>query len=142
MSQQPVLRHLLADMDADVRDYRSLGALLDEQFTAALRHDSARLEALAAAISVAVDALEQRRQTRVTLVSQLLPAHPRPDMATVLERLPAPARDVVAARWSTLEGLVRHCKECNAHNGRLMTDQQAILQRVLVGKDEDTYAAA
>ncbi len=133
---------MLADMDADVREYRALNALLEEQFTAALRHDSAGLEVLARTITAAVDGLEKRRQTRVILVSRLLPTHAQPSMAAVLERLSAPARKAVAARWSTLESLVRECKERNAGNGRLMSDQQALLQRVLTGKEEDTYAAA
>jgi flagellar biosynthesis protein FlgN len=63
-------------MDADVRAYRTLAALLEEQFTAALGHDGARLEALAKDITALVDTLEKRRQARVALVGQLLPQHP------------------------------------------------------------------
>jgi flagellar biosynthesis protein FlgN len=48
----------------------------------------------------------------------------------------------MASWWSTLQALVRTCKERNARNGRLITDQHALFQRVLHGEEADTYAAA
>jgi flagella synthesis protein FlgN len=136
------VKRLLRDMEADVLAYTTLHALLEEQFTAALAHDSQRLEALARDVTTLVEALEQRRQTRVALVRQMLPGEARPGIDTLLALLPPNSKAMVAASWERLEALVRGCKESNRRNGRLMTDQQAIFQRVLRGDEEDnTYAA-
>lgn len=142
MSLRPVFARLLADMDADVLDYRTLQGLLDAQFAAALAHDGERLQALAAEAMTLVEAIEARRAARVDLVAQLLPRHRTPAMKDVLASLPATPSAVLATRWQTLEDLVRDCKERNARNGRLMADQQALLQRVLAGREADTYAIA
>lgn len=137
---RPELVRLLRDMDADVLDYRRLRTLLQEQFEAAMRHQGERLQQLAGAITETVDGLEGRRAARVELVHQLAGAQAAMDAALVL--LPSPLKEAAAARWATLQALVRECKQSNARNGRLMTDQQAILQRVLSGGEEHTYVAA
>lgn len=142
MSRPGLLPQFVADMDADLLQYRSLQALLQEQFGAALRHDSAGLLELNERILAMVAALDLRRERRSTLLAQLLaPQHPA-TLDALLERLPPATRGVVQTRADALEQLVRDCKERNTRNGRLVTDQQAILQRVLRGKEEDTYAQA
>lgn len=141
LAVHPVKR-LLRDMEADLLAYTTLQALLEEQFSAALAHDSQRLESLAHDVGTLVEALEQRRRTRVALVRQILPGEARPGIDTLLALLPPNSKGLVEASWQRLEALVRECKESNRRNGRLMTDQQAIFQRVLRGEDEDnTYAA-
>ncbi|HVL44681.1 MAG TPA: flagellar protein FlgN [Acidovorax sp.] len=142
MNRSSTLQRLVAGMDADLPQYRALETLLQEQFQAMLRHDSGELEALAPRILASVDTLEQRGRQRGALLAQLLPGAAPATLHALLERLPSASRAVVQSRWTTLEQLVRECKEHNARNGRLIADQQAILQRVLRGKEEDTYAAA
>ncbi len=142
MSSQHAMKSLLRGLNADVQTYNTLHALLDLQFTAALDHDGERLTEVAEKILALAEALEKRRQERVLLVRQLLPQHPQPGISAVLQLLPPPSRAVMTPLWRTLEGLVRECKERNARNGRLMTDQQAVFQRVLHGEEESIYAAA
>lgn len=139
---RPELVRLLRDMDADVLEYRRLRSLLEDQFDAALRHQGTRMQALAEDITAAVETLEARRATRVTLVHQLVGSAAVVRIETALALLPPPLCDAAAARWGVLETLVRECKERNARNGRLMTDQQAILRRVLEGEEDHTYVAA
>jgi flagellar biosynthesis protein FlgN len=141
MSLQQALTRLLRDMEADVREYRSLQALLDAQFTAALGHESDRIEVLGRDIMTTVETLDTRRQVRMQLVCKLLPKHPQPGMAALFKSLPEPARAGMLVRWNTLEALVRDCKALNARNGYLMTQQQAMLNHVLLGEEADTYAA-
>lgn len=141
MSKQRALISLLRGIEADVREYHRLHALLDEQFNAALGHDSKRIEALGGDIMASVETLDASRQTRVQLVRQLLPKHPQPGMEALFQSLSAAARDATHLRWQTLEALVRECKAFNARNGYLMTQQQAMFHQVLSGEEAHTYAA-
>ena len=87
-----------------------------------------------------LDALDQRRRARVELVTQLLGPQTPASMAALFERLPAARRAPVQALWERLEQAVTDCKTRNARNARLMTEQQALLQRVLHGAQEPLYA--
>lgn len=136
------LASLLRDAQADLGDYGKLAALLERQFACALRHEAAVLTTLSEEITALVDALELRRQQRVALVTQLLGGGDKPSMAALFERLPAASRPPVEALWAELEAAVQDCKKRNARNARLMTEQQAILQRVLKGDETGIYAEA
>jgi flagella synthesis protein FlgN len=136
------LGSLLRDAQADLADYGRLAALLERQFAGALRHEAAVLTALSEEITTLVDTLEQRRRQRVALVTQLLGAETVPSMAALFERLPAASRQPVETLWTELEEAVQDCKMRNARNARLMTEQQAILQRVLHGDEGGIYAEA
>jgi flagella synthesis protein FlgN len=139
MSLQQALTRLLRDLEADAQEYHVLHALLEDQFIAALGHDGARLEVLATDIMATVARMDTRRQARVVLVQTLLAKHPHPTMDQLIASLSGKTREVVATCWSSLQILVRECKACNVRNGRLLTDQQAIFQRVLKGEEAHTY---
>lgn len=134
------LASLLRDAQADLADYDTLAQLLEQQFEGALRYDAAQLHALAQQINPLLDALDLRRRARVTLVTQLLGPQTPASMASLFERLPAARRAPVQALWDRLEQAVIDCKTRNARNARLMTEQQALLQRVLHGEQEPLYA--
>lgn len=136
----PALAQLLRDAQADLGDYERLAQLLEQQFNAALRHDAAQLQTLAEGIGPLLDALDQRRLARVALVTQLLGPLSATSMASLFERLPAARRAPVQALWDRLEQAVLACKASNARNARLMTEQHALLQRVLHGAQEPLYA--
>ena len=131
---------LLRDAQADLGDYDRLAQLLEQQFEGALRHDTAQLHTLAQQIGPLLDALDLRRLARVALVTQLLGPHTPASMDRLFERLPAARRAPVQALWGRLEQAVLDCKSRNARNARLMTEQQAVLQRVLHGTQEPLYA--
>ncbi len=141
---QPVpaaaLALLLRDAQADLGDYGTLAQLLEQQFEGALRHDAAQMHTLAQQIGPLLDTLDQRRRARVELVTQLLGPQTPASMAALFERLPAARRAPVQALWERLEQAVTDCKTRNARNARLMTEQQALLQRVLHGAQEPLYA--
>lgn len=139
MTRQPELKRLMRGVGQDMQDYRRLKALLEQQFDMALRHRAATLAELAAAIMELVEALERRRQERVALVAEL--AGPDASFADVLRLLQGEAHAALESGWRMLEALVGECKQLNARNGRLMTDQYAIMQRVRFG-EEQTYAPA
>ena len=140
MLPRPALSQLLRDAQADLHDYAALAALLEQQFTSALLHEAAKLITLAEEITTLTDRLEQRRCTRVTLVTQLLNTDKNPSMTALLPRLPSAMRAPIAALWTRLTAAVEHCKQLNLRNARLMTEQQALLQRVLQGDKEELYA--
>lgn len=129
---------LLADgVQADVRDSAEVLALLERQFDAALRHRSSELTLLAEQLTPLLDAMEARRQQRVSLVRALLGEGA--GMADFIASLAEPARGALAAAWSDLESTVQACKAATNRNGGLLAEQYTVMQRVLHGED-DTYA--
>lgn len=139
--QSEAMMQLVQGMRADIADYRRLRELLELQFNAALRHQSQTLVDVAANITELVDTLEQRRQERVVLAGELIGPGEPVSMQGVMRLLTPSSRTVLQTDWDTLEGLVRECKEANARNCRLLTEQHEIMQRVL-NREADTYAPA
>ena len=129
---------LLADgVQADVRESAEVLALLERQFEAALRHQSSELTQLADSLTPLLDAMEARRQQRLSLVRALL--GDRATMGDYIGSLAEPARSALAAAWSDLESTVQACKAATTRNGSLLAEQFTVMQRVLHGED-DTYA--
>ncbi len=129
---------LLADgVQADVRDSAEVLALLERQFEAALRHRSSELSQLAEQLTPLLDAMEARRQQRVSLVRALLGEGAT--MSDFIASLAEPARGALAAAWSDLESTVQACKAATTRNGGLLAEQYSVMQRVLNGED-DIYA--
>ena len=126
---------LLADgVQADVRDSAEVLALLERQFEAALRHRSSELTQLADQLMPLLDAMEARRQQRVSLVRALLGEGA--GMADFIASLAEPARGALAAAWSDLESTVQACKAATNRNGGLLAEQYTVMQRVLHGEDD------
>jgi flagella synthesis protein FlgN len=125
---------LLADgVQADVRDSAEVLALLERQFEAALRHRSSELAQLAELLTPLLDAMEARRQQRVSLVRALL--GPQGTMAQYIATLAGQAQAAFGAAWADLEGTVQACKEASTRNGSLLAEQYTVMQRVLHGED-------
>lgn len=139
MNRGTALANLTRGVAEDVRDYQALRTLLQRQFDAALAHQAVCLGELAERITAMADILERRRLQRVDLVNAL--SGKGGSVAAAFALLPVAPRDMLQAGWSTLEELVRECKELNERNCRLMMDQYGILQRVLCG-EEETYVPA
>jgi flagella synthesis protein FlgN len=135
---RPQATALLVDgVQADVRDSAEVLALLERQFEAALRHHSGELSALAEQLTPLLDAMEARRQQRVSLVRALLGEGAT--MAQFIASLAKPAQGALAAAWANLESTVQACKAATTRNGSLLAEQYTVMQRVLHGED-DTYA--
>jgi flagella synthesis protein FlgN len=129
---------VLADgVRADLVACGAIGALLQRQFEAALRHQSGVLAGLAAELSPLLDAMEARRRQRVALVRAL--AGEQATMAGFIAAQPEPARTRLAADWGQLEQLVLACQAATRRNSALLAEQYSVMQRVLHG-DEATYA--
>mgnify|MGYP000666261712 FL=1 len=137
MTRDQAVAKLADGIQADLAASNTLLELLERQFDAALRHRSAQLAELAEQLMPALEAMEQRRLQRVSLVRALL--GPDGDMARLIASLAAPVRATFAADWQALEQMVLECKRLNARNSALLTEQFSIMQRVLNG-EEDIYA--
>lgn len=124
---------------ADVDDYRALQELLSAQFDAALRHDTAALEALALRILDLAASLDVRREERVALAREWTHGGMVVGMPALLEALPPAARVALSSWWTTLEQIVQACKAQNMRNCRLMVEQNEVMRRVL-NQEEATYA--
>lgn len=133
------MKQLLEGIAADLADYEQLLGLIEQQFEAAIRHQSARLGEIAEAIGAAVPVLEARRARRVELASRL--TGPAPAMAQVFALLRAEPRTKLEADWRRLEVMVRTAKELGKRNAELLAEQFTIMQRVLHG-DDQTYEPA
>jgi flagella synthesis protein FlgN len=138
-TRQEAMKQLLGGIAEDLIGYQQLGALLDQQFDAALRHQGPRLTEVAEAISALVDAMQQRRQHRVALVQRLL--GPTATMMQAFALLKNAARERMEADWKTLEQMVIECKRLGKRNSDLLVEQYSIMQRVLHG-EEQIYAPA
>ncbi|MDQ1832910.1 flagellar export chaperone FlgN [Massilia scottii] len=138
MTREQALAKLSAGVSADIDACQAILALLARQFDAALRHRSAELAGLAEELAPQLDAMEQRRVQRVSLVRALCGASA--DMAALIASLGAPQRDALSAAWQSLEQLVLECKRLNVRNSALLTEQFSIMQRVLHG-EETLYEA-
>ena len=134
MTRQQANALLVDGVQADVRDSAEVLALLERQFEAALRHRSSELTQLAELLGPLLDAMEARRQQRVSLVRALLGEGAT--MAQFIATLSGPAHDALAAAWADLETTVLACKDATARNGGLLAEQYSVMQRVLHGEDE------
>ena len=137
MTREQAVAKLASGVTADLAACTTLLELLEHQFDAALRHRTAQLGELSKLLMPALDAMEQRRVQRVSLVRALL--GPDGDMKALIAGLAAPVKEALAAEWETLEQMVTECKRLNARNSALMTEQYSIMQRVLHG-EEQIYA--
>lgn len=139
LTRPQTMARLLQGVTDDVAAYETLLDLLQQQFEGALRHQSVRLTELAARILPLVEAMEERRGQRVALMQSLLGVNAT--MAGLLALLKGDSRRNLEENWAQLEQLVLECKQCNARNSALLTEQYAIMQRVLHGED-NLYAPA
>lgn len=107
---------IVADVDADLGDYRQLietldvlhRALVDEQLGALGRaHDRA---------AQLVSRLQVRARHRVQWLEQAFGEASANTMAPVLQWLDAPARETFSARWQVLQACAARCKASNARN--------------------------
>ena len=137
MTRPQAGQKLVDGVRADLAACVQMRTLLEHQFDAALRHQSALLSGLAGELGPALDAMESRRQQRVTLVRALL--GPKGSMAEFIAGMAEPARTALAEDWRQLEQLVVDCKAATVRNGSLLAEQFSIMQRVLHG-EEDIYA--
>ena len=137
MTRDQAVAKLAAGIQADLAASSTLLELLEHQFDAALRHRTVQLGELAGQLMPALDAMEQRRAQRVSLVRALLGEGA--GMADFIASLAEPARGALAAAWSDLESTVQACKAATNRNGGLLAEQYTVMQRVLHGED-DTYA--
>ena len=137
MTRQQAVAALIEGVGHDLGAAGAIHALLERQFQAALRHQGAELGALAEELTPALDAMEARRQQRVTLVRAL--QGPEGTMAGFIAAQPEPGRARLAASWGELERLVVQCKSATTRNGNLLAEQFSTMQRVLHNAD-GTYA--
>jgi flagella synthesis protein FlgN len=137
--RQEAMKRMLDGIVADLADYQQLLGLIEQQFEAAIRHQSARLGEIAAAIGALVPVLEARRAERVDLATRL--TGPNPAMVQVFALLRAEPRAKLETDWKQLEAMVRSARELGKRNAELLAEQFTIMQRVLHG-DDQTYEPA
>ena len=137
ITRQEAIERVLQGIRDDRQGYGALLVLLEEQFQAALRHQTEQLKVLAEQIVSAVEVLDGRRSQRMSLANALL--GPRPAMASLFALLQADAQARSIAEWEALEQMVVECKRLNTRNSQLLTEQFTTMQRVLHG-EEHIYA--
>jgi flagella synthesis protein FlgN len=133
------LATIVRGVEIDTDAYGRLEALLERQFAAALRHDAAALSELAVQITALVAEIDARRVERETICATLAGQGAR--LSGILPLLPELSRQAFVTAWSALEEQIVECKRLNVRNGRLLTEQHTLMQRLLRG-DADTYAPA
>lgn len=144
MSKATAIRRIVVGLLSDIEDYRQLRGLLEAQFTAALRHRAAEIEAIVAGILEVVGTLEERRRERTELATALLGGRVSalgPSVDAVAQRVPAAARADFTDCCARLESLVRECKRLNRRNANVLMAQRDVMERTLRA-EVHTYAPA
>lgn len=136
-----MLTVLLRDLHADRSAYARLRDLLEAQFEAALRHRSQVLAQLADEVFALADELGERATRRSKLLRKLLGQEVKPSMSLLLRRLPETLARNLEQAWQSLEKQVRDCQSLNQRNCQFITEQHALMQRVLGAADGGLYAA-
>lgn len=133
------LAALLRDLQADHSAYARLRELLEAQFQAALRHRAAALQEVADEIVALVEQLDAHTRRRGLLLRQLLGSQGEASMSRLLLRLPPATAQALGGLWAALQEQVNECKALNQRNCQLITEQQALMRRVM-GVEEELYA--
>lgn len=133
------LAALLRDLQADRSAYAQLRELLEAQFQAALRHRAQALQESAEEILALVEQLNAHTRQRGLLLRQLLGSHGEASMGRLLQRLPASVAQTLGGLCTALQEQVNECKALNQRNCQLITEQQALMRRVM-GVGEELYA--
>ncbi|WP_301234727.1 flagellar export chaperone FlgN [Pandoraea cepalis] len=109
---------IVADVDADLVDYRRLIETLDVLHRALVEE---KLDALTRAHDRAaqlVGRLRIRARRRVQCLEQAFGEAATDTMAPVFQWLDTPARDALSARWQALQASAARCKAINTRNLR------------------------
>jgi flagellar biosynthesis protein FlgN len=129
-----MLKRALEELDHEVRSFRKLSGMLEEQFVTARRLDTASLARVSEAIEREVNRLDERSNERARLLTTA---------TTLARRLPAAraqlAQRAVDQRTAELKKLATHCKAATLRNGQLLASQYDTMQRLLLG-EKHTYA--
>jgi flagella synthesis protein FlgN len=134
-----LLRQLREGLSQDLNAYGALRELLERQFQAALRHQAEEIAALSAGILAQAAEIDAHRSHRRELLTALLGRAGQPTLRALLDRLPPAAGEPLLALRQGIERALAECKAMNARNAQLITEQQALMQRLL-GREEHIYA--
>ena len=134
-----LLRNLCEGLRADEEGHTRLEELLEQQFQAALRHETARMTALSDEVLAQVETLERQRDAQRRLLGLLLGRQERPTLRALIRRLPPASAEPLARQWQALQSGINRCKTLNLRNCRLLSEQRALMQQQL-GQEEHLYA--
>ncbi|KMN38308.1 MULTISPECIES: flagellar export chaperone FlgN [Chromobacterium] len=140
MNREQAFKQLLATVQQDLQGYRQLEQLLEQQFSAALAHQTETLKQLGDDIVGQCDTLQASRDQRLQLAGRLLGDGRAASMDAVLKLLPVAVEPACRQRWDALVAQIRQCQTLNLRNGQLLQQQQELMNRVLNG-DSDVYCA-
>ncbi len=135
-----MLQQLNEALSQDLSGYGALRELLNRQFDAAMRHEADAMAALSAQILAQTVQIDARRLRQRELLVALLGRHAEPTLRVLVARLPAAAAAPIASIRRAIERALAECKALNLRNAQLITEQQALMQRLL-GHEEHVYAA-
>ena len=121
LTRQQANTLLLEGLRLDVQDGAAVHGLLERQFDAAVRHRTAELTELAQQLTPLLDAMEARRQQRVSLVRALF--GPDGGMDQFFATLEAGARAQAQAAWQQLETILTASKQATNRNASLLAEQ-------------------
>ena len=142
MTERQRWAHVALGMQQDVAGYKQLHTLLNEQFHAALRHDTAGMQSVAERISAQAQLLERSATQRREHVQALLPMGAQLSMNALFGLIKPPLQDQFLSLWKQLEDQVQACKAMNLRNCQLIMQQAETMQHVIAGGwlQEDIYA--
>ncbi len=127
-------RQLLVDVVSDGVGYRKLAQLLEDQFAAALRLDTAALATLAKAIGAEADAIDLRRRYRMERIGGTPGAVLAFGKRLLAGDKHAAQREAFVERCTEVKTLATRCKTLTNRNGSLLAAQYEAMQRLMHGE--------
>ncbi len=127
-------RQLLVDVVSDGVAYGKLAKLLEEQFAAAMRLDTAALAMLAKAIAAEADAIDLRRRYRVERIGRAPGAVQALGQRLLAGEKHAAQREAFVGRCTEVKTLAARCKTLATRNGGLLAAQYEAMQRLVHGE--------
>ncbi|MBN3495034.1 MULTISPECIES: flagellar protein FlgN [Vibrio] len=113
-----MIQRFLTSIGEDIKSYRQLAKLLQEQKSLYLCFDAAKLNQNLAQQKPLLNKLGQHAKERSQTMTALRLTRDQGGMNKLFSALPTSLSNKVHSQWRELESLVKHCQALNQENGQ------------------------
>lgn len=133
------VKTILHELNEDIRLYSGLADDLKQQYGLLMNRDTQALMAHNAKMSPVMSTLNDHAEQRMRLLRQLGLSADSSGMETLLAKLPEPTRSKSLTQWQQLYELTVKCQSLNDANGRLLSQQKQMIDRLINPAQEHVY---
>ncbi|USD31743.1 MULTISPECIES: flagellar protein FlgN [Vibrio] len=133
-----VIQRFLTSIGDDIKSYRQLATLLQEQKSLYLSFDAAKLNQNLAEQKSLLKKLDQHASERSQAMKALRLTSDQAGISKLFSVLPPSLSNKVHAQWRELESLVKHCHALNQENGQSSASFHELMSHI-TQPSQDTY---